>query len=295
MEGFSRTILLTALAIVVTATPLFAEDLPPEPASTTAGTPPSTEPQFEHGQPHKVIDAVGWVFGIPEKIILWDRRAANHSISPETEQSVAQYLSANGMESTKVRVNQYDPLGEWQRLTTNQRVGAGWRYTLGAFDTLGYTLLPGRLFGSDGYNPYTDSVYIYSDIPCLGQEQASFAKLVHERPHPGTYAAVTSLPVVRLWPEKVSKDDVLDFTLAEGTPAEQNEAIHILYPEFGAEVGGQIGLFAPTEIPLSLVGAGVGHVAAHFDADASPPQPAPTITPLPPVKSAEIVPASFTK
>jgi hypothetical protein len=292
MPGLLRLMLLTLLTIVGTAPQLFAQAAPAESVSPSATAEPiAVDPQFEHGQPHKVIDAVGWVFGIPEKIVLWDRRAANHAVSPATEESVAQYLGANGMESTKVRINQYDPLGEWQRLGSNQRVGAGWRYTLGAFDTLGYTLFPGRLFGSDGYNPYTDSVYIYSDIPCLGQEQASVAKLVHEQPHPGTYAAVASLPVVRLWPEKEAKDDVLDFTVAGGTLDQQNEAIHVLYPEFGAQVGGQLALFAPAEIPLTLVGAGVGHVAAHFDE--VEPQP-PAVAALP-VVPPTVVPASFTK
>ena len=75
----------------------------------TAGAIPSVNSQFEHGQPRKVVDAVGWVFGIPKKIILWDRRAVNHRVSLETEQNLAKYLEANGLTSTKVRINQYDP------------------------------------------------------------------------------------------------------------------------------------------------------------------------------------------
>ena len=249
----------------------------PPTESTCVDTPPVLDPQFEHGRPRKVVDTVGWVFGIPKKIILWDRRAVNHRVSLETEQNLAQYLQANGLVSTKVRINQYDPLGEWRRLGANKEVGAGWRYTVGAFDTLVYTLVPGRLFGADRYNPYTDSVYIYSDIPCLAQEQASYAKLVHARPHPGTYAALTSLPVVQLWPEKQSKNDVLDYTLANGTPAQQKEATRVLYAEFGAEVGGQASIFLGSNLPLTLAGAGIGHVAARYSpntsSDLQPPAP----------------------
>ena len=65
----------------------------------------------------------------------------------ETEQNLAQYLEANGLTSTKVRINQYDPIGEWRRLRANKEVGAGWRYTVGAFGTVIYTVLPGRVFG----------------------------------------------------------------------------------------------------------------------------------------------------
>lgn len=194
-------------------------------------------------------------------------------MSAETEQRLAQYLDANSLVNTKVRINQYDPIGEWRRLGTNKEVGAGWRYTVGAFDTLVYTVVPGRLFGSDRYNPYTDSVYIYSDIPCLAQEQASYAKLVHARTYRGTYAALSSLPVVQLWPEKQSKDDVLDYTLASGTSDQQNEATRVLYAEMGAEVGGQASLILGSDLPLTLAGAGIGHVAAHFNKNASPQTP----------------------
>ena len=112
MEGFSRTILLTALAIVATGRRSSPKTCRPRLRRPPSALQPAPSRNSSTANPDKVIDAVGWVFGIPEKIILWDRRAANHSISPETEQSVAQYLSANGMESTKVRVNQYDPLGD---------------------------------------------------------------------------------------------------------------------------------------------------------------------------------------
>jgi hypothetical protein len=42
------------------------------------------DPQFEHGKPRKIVDAAGWVWGIPRNIILWDRRAVNHHVSCET-------------------------------------------------------------------------------------------------------------------------------------------------------------------------------------------------------------------
>jgi hypothetical protein len=276
MDGLPRALLLAVLAVAAFRAALRGQEVPshfsppPEDAAVTS------DPQFEHGQPRKVVDAVGWVFGIPKKIILWDRRAVNHHVSAETERNLAQYLDANGLATTKVRINEYDPVGEWRRLGANKQVGAGWRYTIGAFDTLVYTVVPGRLFGADRYNPYTDSVYIYSDIPCLAQEQASYAKLVHARPHPGTYAAVSSLPIVQLWPEKQAKREVLDYTLMYGTPAQQTEATRVLYAEYGAEIGGQASLLVGSNLPLVLAGAGIGHVAARLNpttTDDMPPAP----------------------
>ncbi len=269
MGGFRWPILLAVLGLAGPAL-VYGQDLPPLILFAPPELELSDDPQFEYGQPHRVIDGVGWAFGIPKKIILWDRRAVNHCVSAETQQNLAQYLHANGLVSTKVRINQYDPFGEWHRLRANKEVGVGWRYTVGAFGTLTYTLFPGRLFGADRYNPYTDSVYIYSDIPCIAMEQASRAKLVHARAQPGTYAALTALPVVRLWPSKYSKQDVLDYTLANGTSAEQTEATKIFYAEFGAEIGGQASLFVGSNLPLTLVGAGIGHVTAYHTASASP-------------------------
>ena len=49
-----------------------------------------TGEQIERGQPRPTLDGIGWVFGIPSKIVLWDRRVDNHSLSPETEAAIAQ-------------------------------------------------------------------------------------------------------------------------------------------------------------------------------------------------------------
>jgi hypothetical protein len=296
MKRFSFTCLLALLAMATPAALLYGQDasLPPTPSMTSAAA--SDHSQIERGRPHKVIDSIGWVFGIPRKIILWDRRAVNHRVSAETEQSLAAYMDANGLVSTKIRINEYDPLGEWQRLAANKEVGAGWRYTVGAFDTLGYTLFPGRLFGEDGYNPYTDSVYIYSDISCLAEEQASYAKLIRAHAHPGTYVALVSLPIVQLWPGKQSKTDVLDYTLTIGTTAQRAEATHILYAEYGAEVGGQASVLLGAGIPLTLAGAGIGHVAAK-SVDDEPPAPsqASSVDGLPASETARSPDATLTR
>lgn len=274
MKGLCQTFLLAFFTATAAAVPLFGEP----PATNSVSPDPRAascdHEQFERGEPHKIIDSIGWVFGIPKKIILWDRRAVNHRVSPETEERLAAYMNANGLATTKVRINEYDPLGEWRRLAANKEVGAGWRYTVGAFGTLGYTLFPGRVFGEDGYNPYTDTIYVYSDISCLAEEQASYAKLIRAHQHPGTYVAVVSLPIVQLWPEKQSKTDVLDYTLSSGTPEQSTEATRVLYAEYGAEVGGQASMLFGAGIPLTLAGAGIGHVAARSVDAESPVAPA---------------------
>jgi len=98
--------------------------------------------QIVSGTPNVVLDGIGWVAGIPSKISLWDRRADNHQVSPETVAEVARHLRSHEMNSVLVRVNQYDPTGEWVRLCRNKNLPLGWRLTGGTFETLKYTLLP---------------------------------------------------------------------------------------------------------------------------------------------------------
>ena len=103
--------------------------------------------QVEYGRPNRLVDGTGWVLGIPNKLALWDRRADNHEISPPTEIELTRYLEHNRLNTVLVRVNQYEPFGEWHRLIDNKQVSGGWRYTVGALNMLKYTLLPGRLRG----------------------------------------------------------------------------------------------------------------------------------------------------
>ena len=73
------------------------------------------ELQFERGQARPIIDGFGWIVGIPSKLMFWNRKVENHSISPETEMIMGEYLQANGLHDIKVRLNQYRPGGDWRR------------------------------------------------------------------------------------------------------------------------------------------------------------------------------------
>lgn len=224
----------------------------------------STPIDIERGRPNGLVDGVGWVLGIPSKLTLWNRRADNHDVSPETEERVAEYMAVNDLGSTKVRVNQYHPLDDWKRLRQNKQVGAGWRYTFGVLQTAGETILPGRLFGGDRYNPYTNTVHVYSDLPSLAMEQSAYAKDVQQRTYPGTYAAFQSLPLIGLWHERRSKQFVFDHVDTYGNTSDRVEARKVLQAQYGVEVGGQIGgLVPPAQTLVTLTGAVVGHTVGH--------------------------------
>ncbi|MEY4567049.1 MAG: hypothetical protein RLY14_2019 [Planctomycetota bacterium] len=219
-----------------------------------------TKPVIERGKERPVLDTVGWVIGIPSKIILWDSRADRHYISPETEQVLAQYIEANGLHHVKFRLNQYAPLRDFKRLHTNKSVGWGWRYTFGVVSVLGETFLPGRLFGGDHYNPYTATAHIYSDIPAIALHEAAHAKDFSRRRYPGCYAAVYLLPIVPLMHESIASRDVIAYLDYLGDPKLKKEGFHVLYPAFGTYVGSAAGSIVPAYAnPLYIGGVVVGH------------------------------------
>jgi hypothetical protein len=226
--------------------------------------------RVEYGRPHQVLDRLGWIMGIPNKVVLWNRNIDNHQVSAETVVAAEKYLDFNGLDDVKLRVNQYDPAGEWDRLRQNQRVGAGWRYSLGLLHLAGYTLWPGRVFGGDKYNPYTNSIYVYSDIPEMPLAEAGYAKDIHARSYPGVYAAINDLPLANMLHESIATKDVLEYVEETGTRAEQISAKHLLCARYGLRAGHSVGFFFGTTValPLELGGAAIGHLTGHLAAAA---------------------------
>lgn len=229
----------------------------------------------KHGRDAPVIDAIGWVAGTPNKLALWDRRADNHDIAPETVGGVLRYMNANSLNDVQVNVNRYDPLDEWGRLIANQRVGPGWKYTVGLYAHLKYTLLPGRVVGGDWYNPYTDSLHLYSDIVPLGIARVAYAKDVRTRDYAGTYAASQEIPIVGMMHEALATEDALYYLRNYETQEQIEEAERILAPDYGASWGGQVASFLPYGATIGrLIGASFGHASNAFkdscDASSAP-------------------------
>jgi hypothetical protein len=220
----------------------------------------SNGPLVERGKSRPVIDGIGWVVGIPSKIILWDRRIDNHRISPETEAAITQYVDDQELTETMVRINQYDPFDELRRLTTNRTVGWGWRYTFGAMAWLDETVFPGRIFGGDRYNPYTNTISIFSDAPAIAVKEGSRARDIRRRSLPGTYATFNSLPLVSMWHESVATRYAFEY-LHNDLPEAELEGYHLLCPAFGAHFGSDLSSF--TAVP-NTIGAALGAIPGHI-------------------------------
>ena len=258
--------------------------------------------QIERGKRRPVLDGVGWVVGIPARVILWDRRVDNHDVSAETEDAIRRYLDDNDLDHVKVAINLYDPLEDWRRLCANKTVGWGYRYTLGALSVAGEAILPGRLLGGDHYNPFTGTIYLYGDVPAIALQKGGHAKDVARRNLPGTYALLAALPVTRLWPEAIATGDAIAYAEQQEDLALERESYRILYPAYGTYVGGSIGRFAhPVALPIYagavVAGHAVGRVQAGLvpEVEAEPAAASDEIEPLPDIQASHEEPADPTR
>lgn len=222
------------------------------------------ETQIERGRPAPVIDTVGWIIGVPAKILMLNCRADNHNISPETEGSIHEYLARNDLDKVKVRLNEYDPCGEWNRLKNNESIVWPVRYTIGTLSVIGYTVFPGRIWGRDQYNPFTNTVNIYSDDAGLALYEAGYAKDYAQRKYKGLYAVGYVVPGVGLWQEFQASGDSMKFIEENGSPDEVRGGYRSISPTFAYHA---LTPFASwTDFPVTLTALAAGHVSGQFKA-----------------------------
>jgi hypothetical protein len=174
------------------------------------------------------------------------------------------------MANVKVRVNQYAPGREWRRLFRNRGVHPVWRYTLGILTCVQYTILPGRVFGGDHYNPYTNTISLYSDLKPIALHEAAHAKdfARKKRVWRGWYAAVRILPLVPLWQEAVASTDAISYDRESGQAEDEKEDYRVLYPAYGTYISGEVLQWIPVETWVSYAAtytaALVGHVVGRI-------------------------------
>lgn len=231
-------------------------------ATTVPYTGQGPHPQITRGQPIPPVDFIGNIFALPIKLILWNWKVDNHAVSAETEQYLVDYIDtpASRTEATHFSLNEYAPGRALSRLVRNRKVKWPYRLLLGLPVTLLIdVLLPGRLFGGliggDNYNPFTDTVSIYSDLPSVALHEAGHAHDSNGRRWKGTYALIRLIPFVDLYQEYKATDEAFDYLIATGEHEQEINAYKVLYPAYGTYVGGYF--FIPGG---SLLGAVLGHI-----------------------------------
>ena len=210
---------------------------------------PANESQIERGNANVWVDRLGHYFlSLPSKLILLNWRVDNHNISAETEDKLVQYLKENDMPNVKVRLNQYAPGREWRRLFRNKSVGAGWRYTLGMLSVSLYTIMPGRAFGGANFNPFTNTINLYSDHNSIAIHEAGHAKDFAKRKYKGTYSALRLLPIVPLYQEALASSDAIGYDRKLGDIEDEKADYKILYPAYCTYISGDI--LRWTDLPI---------------------------------------------
>ena len=222
------------------------------------------EPQFTYGTPRGFLDAADWMWpdSLLAKLLLWNVHIDSHEISPQTEDALRVYLHTNSLLNVKVRVNDYAVKDEWRRLFKNRSVGPLWRYTLGILSCAMYTVLPGRWFGGDNYNPYTNTINLYSDVPVVALHEGAHSKDFAGRKYKGIYAAIYMIPFVSLFHEAVATGDVVGYLREERLSQDEKNAYKVLYPAYATYIGGSISDFVPPPYNYAVIGAAV--IPAHI-------------------------------
>lgn len=201
------------------------------------------EEQFIIGEPNKFLDASDWIWpgSLIAKLILWNHKIDSHEISEDTLKIMSVYMSKNELSDVQVLVNTYKPGVQWVRTFKNKEVGGPWRFTLGMLSAIQYTILPGRFFGGDHYNPYSNTISIYSDIPAVALHEAAHAKDSNSRKHKGLYAALYAIPGIPLYHEAVASSEALSYLRHMCDVTGEKKAYRSLHPAYGTYVGGTFG------------------------------------------------------
>lgn len=225
-------------------------------------------PQITRGQPIAPIDGLGNFFGVLSKIILWNRKVANHDISTETEKYLVNYidLPESVTDGTHYSLNEYNPGMAFSRLVKNKKVKWPYRILIGFPVTLIVdVLIPGRLFAGlingDMYNPYTDIVSIYSDHPSIALHEAGHTHDINKRRYKGTYAFIRIIPFVDLFQEYKASEQAFDYLIDTQDHPQEIAAYKILYPAYGTYVGAYVPFPG-----AGLAGALAGHLIGRAEA-----------------------------
>ncbi len=234
-------------------------------ATTVPYTGVGPYPQLERGKPSVLIDTLGNVLSVIPKVLFWNRNVDRHYISPATEEKLIEYLEARDfpvLKDAKFRLNQYRPGQDLSRLIHNRHVAWPYRLLLGLPVTLlSDVIFPGRIFGGDRYNPFTNTVHLYSDIPAISLHEAGHVHDLSKRKYKGTYAALRLLPGVDLYQEAQATGEAIHYLKETEDHSTELKAYTILYPAYGSYVGSYI-LPPIGTIAGVLIGHGVGRIEA---------------------------------
>ena len=216
---------------------------------------------FRYGKPNWCLDGMQKIVELPSRVMLGGRLKADCLPSEETHEVLTDYLQENDLADIPVLVNDYDPLGQWQRLRENDQVSPGWNYTAGVVGLVNYTLFPGRVFARDTYSPFTNTLQVNTGRLSDSLHAAAYAKDIRARKTPGTYAVVNSLPGIALWKTTIAVHDVVGYAQAKDSWQLESGVYRDQYPQVAVKTMAPVGLFMTPvgNVALAVSGGAVGY------------------------------------
>ena len=146
-------------------------------------------PVIERGWPILPLDLIAKILAVPEQLLFWNFKLKNRNVSDETLEELRAFLIENGVTNVKVRVNQVALFDQYRRLFTNDEIFWLFRIFPG-FMTTTISLILERFTAGDYYNPFTNTIHIFSDLPSVALHEGGHAKDFNHQNDGGFYAAV---------------------------------------------------------------------------------------------------------
>lgn len=221
---------------------------------------------ISRGKPIEVIDTLGNIMSISNKLLLMSMDIDSHNISQRNERLACEFIRYHGLYNVKVRLNEYSPINEISRFIGNHKVSAIIQCIIGWPMYISYNINIGRIFGGDYYNPNSDTVNIYSNHSAIILHELGHAVDFSKRELPGLYQLMRFIPFFALYQEYVASKYAIEFLRKKKYYEDELSAYKILYPAYSTYVFGAIYEFLPSVIFVWLYVPVIilGHIIGRF-------------------------------
>jgi len=202
------------------------------------------EPVIERGIPFPPIDLLARLLALLDQLILWNSKFKNRSVSDETLEHLRRFLIENELTDVKVRVNRLALADQYRRLFTNGKIFFLFRIFPGFFVTT-LSLIFERITAGDYYNPFTDTIHIFSDLPPVVVHEGGHAKDFDRQESGGFYALMRAVPGMDLIQEDYATTTALEYFQTHQDEQNEIDGYKILYPAYGSYIGAYLNSVLP--------------------------------------------------
>lgn len=221
-------------------------------------------PVIERGVPIPPLDLLAKLLALPEQLIFWDFRLKNRNVSDTTLEELRQFLMYYQLNDVKVRVNRTAPIDQYRRLFGNDDLFWLFKVFPGFFVTT-ISLISERITAGDYYNPYTNTIHLFSDIPAVALHEGGHAKDTAGQDDGGLNSVLRIVPGMDIIQEDTATTTAINYFMQTKDYRNEIEAYRILYPAYGSYFGAYLNPVLPIRtgsVGAILAGHGLGRKKA---------------------------------